>query len=125
MRHFVVETTYTAQGEQLAAMLPAYYSFVKSGYDKGFLLCDGPQIPGTGRILVARAPSPEALRQFLADDPLQRHGVAHLRITEFYPALRQACIESWVTHGAIEALVWAAPAADAAPTAPDQQAEAR
>lgn len=98
MRHFIVETTFAVPFEQLGTLLAAYRDFIKMGHDRRWLLCSGPQVPRTGNIIIARAPSLEALQHYLAEDPLNQRGIARYRFIEFYPTLRQACIEAWVTR---------------------------
>lgn len=98
MRHFIVEITYRVPFEQLEPFVPSHRAFLASGYDRGWLLCSGPQAPRRGGIVVARAPSEASLRQYFADDPYARRELADHRIIEFEPVLHQAFLEEWVTH---------------------------
>ena len=52
MRHFIVELTYTVPFEQLADVIPLHRSFLQAGYERGDVLCSGPQLPKTGGIIV-------------------------------------------------------------------------
>jgi uncharacterized protein YciI len=98
VRHFIVELTYTVPFEQLANALPAHRAYLQVGYDQGWLLFSGPQVPKTGGIIVARAHSEEDLKQFFRKDPFQKQGLATYRYIEFEPVKRQRFIEAWVTH---------------------------
>jgi uncharacterized protein YciI len=98
MKHFVVEITYAVPFEQIVAALPEHRAFLQTGYDKGWLLCSGPQEPKTGGIVVARAPSKADIEQFFADDPYIKKKVATYRFVEFSPVKRQPFLEPWVAE---------------------------
>lgn len=98
MKHFIVESNFLLPFEQFAQRCPDYHSFMKTGYNQGWLLCSGPQLPRLGQIVVARAPSLADLQAFFAGDPHWRLGLAQYRFVEFYPTLRQSCIEEWITR---------------------------
>jgi uncharacterized protein YciI len=98
MRHFIVELTYTVPFEQLADALPAHRDYLNAGYERSWLLFSGPQLPKTGGIIVARAPSLEALQQFFLHDPFQTRGLATYRYIEFDPVRRQPFMEAWATQ---------------------------
>ncbi len=98
MKHFVIEITYTVPVEQMAEITPLHRAFLKEGYERGWLLLSGPQVPRVGGMIVARAPSLEALRQFFAGDPYVTRGVAAYRYIEFDPLFRQSFLEDWVTQ---------------------------
>jgi uncharacterized protein YciI len=77
MKHFIVEITYTAPFEQLSETVPEHRAFLQTGYDSGWLLCSGPQVPKTGGIVVARAPSLKEIESFFTNDPYQQKGMEH------------------------------------------------
>jgi uncharacterized protein YciI len=72
MKHFVLEGEYLVPFEELADLIPRHREFLKKGYDAGFFLCSGPQIPARGGFLVARAESREKLDALLADEPFTK-----------------------------------------------------
>jgi len=96
MKHFVIEVTYSVPFEQMAHIVPDHRAFLQLGYDRGWLLMSGPQVPKTGGMIVARAPSLVELQQFFQDDPFQKNGVASYRFVEFEPVKRQAWLEDWL-----------------------------
>lgn len=96
MKHFVIEVTYLAPIEQIDATLVEHRAFLQTGYDKGWLLCSGPQDPRTGGIIITRAPSAEEISVFFKNDPYQIKGLAEYRFTEFNPVKRQAFMEEWI-----------------------------
>lgn len=98
MKHFIVELTYNVSAEQIAESVAEHRAFLQTGYERGWLLCSGPQVPRVGGIIVARAPSLEELQRFFADDPYQKKGLARYRFIEFEPVKRQAFLETWVSE---------------------------
>lgn len=97
MKHFMVEITYKLPIEQLGEIIPAHRAFLQTGYDCGWLLASGPQVPRTGGIAIARAPSLEAIKAFFENDPYHLQNVAEHRFVEFEPVKRQPFLEDWVT----------------------------
>ena len=97
MKHFLVEITYTASPEAVAAARPGHRAHLQTGYDSGMLLFSGPQTPPVGGLVLARAASLEAVQAFFAQDPFQTSGVATYRFLEFNPVLHQAFLTDWVS----------------------------
>jgi uncharacterized protein YciI len=91
----MVELTYTVSFEQLQPALPEHRTFLNAGYELGWVLYSGPQEPKTGGIIVARATSLDDLRTYLAEDPLQKQGLAVYRIVEFTPVRWQSFMQQW------------------------------
>lgn len=96
MKHFIVQIIYQVEMEAINAVLPEHRAFLRGGYERGLLLCSGPQNPRTGGIVVARAESLDAIQDFFQQDPYLLHGVAEHIFTEFEPVLRQSFLEDWV-----------------------------
>lgn len=97
-KFFVVEVTYLLPAEQLSEITPLHRAFLKTGYDQGWLLLSGPQEPKVGGMIIAKAPSREAIETFFTQDPYQQKNVATYRFTEFHPVLRSAIVEDWVAN---------------------------
>lgn len=95
-KFFLVEITYLVPAEQLGDTVAEHRAFLSTGYDKGWLLLSGPQVPRTGGLLVGRAPSREALDDFLSNDPYRVKGMASYRVVEFEPVKRQPFLEAWI-----------------------------
>ena len=95
MRHFIVELTYTVPFEQLADVIPLHRSFLQAGYERGDVLCSGPQLPKTGGIIVLRSDSLDAVKAFFAEDPFFVRGLAAYRFIEFDMVRWQPLLESW------------------------------
>ncbi|MCU0493441.1 MAG: YciI family protein [Chloroflexaceae bacterium] len=96
MKHFLVEITYSVPFEQLSQVVPEHRAFLQTGYDKGWLLCSGPLVPKTGGLVVARAPSLDALQAFFTNDPYHQQGLATYRFAEFEPVKHQPLLADWV-----------------------------
>jgi len=96
VKHFIIEITYTATIGKIDAILSDHRAFLQSGYDQGLVLMSGPQNPRTGGIIVARAESLEAAKQFFSQDPFQTKKAARYRFIEFSPVKHTALVRDWV-----------------------------
>jgi uncharacterized protein YciI len=97
MLHFVVEITYRVPLARIDETLAAHRAHLQTGYDQGLLLASGPQVPRSGGILLARAPSREALEAFMARDPYRVQGLVDYRLVEFQPVKHQPWVAEWFT----------------------------
>ncbi len=96
MKHFIIEITYTVALDRLQETLPAHRAFLRDGYERGLLLCSGPQSPRLGGIVVARAETRALIDAFFANDPYALESCATHRIIEFEPVLHQPWLAEWV-----------------------------
>ncbi|HEY9087327.1 MAG TPA: YciI family protein [Anaerolineaceae bacterium] len=96
MKHFIINIIYRAEMDEINRVLPQHRAFLRGGYERGLLLCSGPQNPRTGGIIVARAESLDAIQDFFQQDPYLLQGVAEHQFIEFEPVLRQSFLEDWV-----------------------------
>ena len=60
MKYYLLEGEHLAPFEEFRHLEPAHHAFLQKGYDDGFFLFSGPQIPAHGGFLVARASSRHA-----------------------------------------------------------------
>jgi len=95
-RHFIIIITYTVPFEQLSEHIDAHRAFLQTGYVRGQLLMSGPQNPKVGGIVIARGPSLEQIKQFMADDPYMKRGVAKYQFIEFEPLKSQSFLGDWI-----------------------------
>lgn len=95
-RFFIIEVTYKIPADQLGDVLVEHRAFLQKGYDMGWLLLSGPQVPRTGGMIIGRAPSLEAMKEFFSNDPYQVKGLADYRFVEFDPVKRASIMEAWV-----------------------------
>jgi uncharacterized protein YciI len=96
MKHFSLEGEHLVPFDELADLVPKHHEFLQQGYDRGFFLFSGPQIPAHGGFLVARAESLAELNEFLAEEPFVRaNKMRFSRITEFHPAQHQPLLKDW------------------------------
>lgn len=95
MKHYIVELTYHVPFDQMTDVLPLHRAFLQKGYERGDVLCSGPQLPKTGGIIVMRAESLEAIRAFFTDDPFQARGLASYRFIEFDMVKWQPNLDNW------------------------------
>jgi uncharacterized protein YciI len=95
MPHYVVEITYRAPLARIDETLAAHRAHLQTGYERGLLLASGPQQPRSGGILLARAPTRQALEDFIAADPYRVQSLAEFRLIEFQPVKHQAWAADW------------------------------
>lgn len=101
MKHFLIEITYTASMAEIDACLVEHREFLQRGYNEGYLLCSGPQVPRTGGVIIARAPELTDIEAFFAQDPFQKQKIAKYRFVEFQPVKCQSWLQAWVNGDAI------------------------
>lgn len=82
---FLVSLTYVEPLEQIEALLPAHGAFLEKYYAASVFIVSGRKVPRTGGIILATAPSKDALMAILAEDPFHQAKVAHYEVTEFSP----------------------------------------
>ena len=96
MKHFLLEGEYLVTFEELSELVPKHREFLQKGYDGGFFLCSGPQIPARGGFLIARADSLAKLEELLAEEPFTKaKKMRFSRITEFNPVQHQPILKDW------------------------------
>lgn len=96
MKHFVLEGEYLVPFDEITPLIPQHRAFLQRGYESGFFLCSGPQIPARGGFLLARAASREELDELLAEEPFTKAGKMRFsRITEFNPVQHQPILKEW------------------------------
>lgn len=96
MKFFVCEIVYKAPLEKIEATTLEHRSFLRTGYDKGFILLSGPQVPRTGGIVIAKGESMEDIAAFFKNDPYQVKGLAEYTFIEFHPKNYQEFLKGWV-----------------------------
>ena len=99
MPHYIVEITYRALLSRIDQTVAAHRAHLQIGYDRGLLLCSGPQQPRQGGILIARAPTRAELDAFIAQDPYRLEELADYRLIEFQPVKHQPWAAEWFTAG--------------------------
>jgi uncharacterized protein YciI len=95
-RHFIILSSYSVPFEQLGDNIADHRAFLQNGYDRGFLLCSGPQNPKTGGAIIARAASMEEIKEFMAGDPYQKRGLAKYQFIEFEPVKSLSFMADWI-----------------------------
>ena len=76
---------------------PQHVQFVAKGVEKGDIVFGGPKTDVGGVILV-KAPSLEACRAILADDPMLVAGAQSYRISEFLIMEHAPCLDPLLTE---------------------------
>lgn len=96
MKYFVCEIVYKAPIEKIEETTLEHRGFLKGGYDEGFILLSGPQVPRTGGILIAKSESMEKIAEFFKNDPYQKKGLAEYVFIEFMPKNYQEFLKDWL-----------------------------
>ncbi|RDU60121.1 YciI family protein [Helicobacter marmotae] len=87
MQLFVCLVHYTKPFEEVSLYLNEHRSYLKKGYEAGFLLASGPRIPKTGGIIIGKFVDENAAKSFAKNDPFTQHNVAQYEIMPFEPVL--------------------------------------
>lgn len=96
MRCFLVESTFTQPFESFGEIVAEHRAYLQPAYDAGWMLLSGPKAERNGGVLIAQAKDAETLTAFFANDPYNRNGLAHYRITEFTAAKHAGCLDNWL-----------------------------
>ncbi|MCU7497179.1 MAG: hypothetical protein HF314_01995 [Ignavibacteria bacterium] len=96
MKFFICEIVYKAPIEKIEEATLEHRGFLRQGYDEGFLLLSGPQVPRTGGIVIAKGESMEAVAEFFNNDPYKKKGLAEHTFIEFTPKNHQDFLKDWV-----------------------------
>ena len=96
MKHFLLEGEHLVPFNELEHLVEAHHAFLQRGYEDGYFLFSGPQVPPHGGFLIARAQSLEALNAKLTEEPFIKAGKMRFsRITEFSAAQSQPFLNDW------------------------------
>ncbi|RAX59244.1 GTP cyclohydrolase [Helicobacter monodelphidis] len=93
---FVLRVTYTAPIEVIDKILSEHRLYLKKGYEAGFLLASGSQIPRTGGVIIGQFKDKQAAIAFSEADPFVQNNVATYEFIEFTPILHNTCIQGFV-----------------------------
>jgi uncharacterized protein YciI len=95
MKHFIITLSYKVPIEKIDELLVEHRDFLDSGYEKKILLSSGPKNPRDGGILIARAESLEAMKDFCNSDPFCKAEYAEYQYAEFIPVKYQKDFKTW------------------------------
>lgn len=82
---FVVVLRYVVSRERIDDARAIHLDFLDKYYKEGLFLASGRQIPMTGGVILARAPTREYLWEVLKQDPFYTDALAEYQIFEFEP----------------------------------------
>lgn len=80
---FIVSITYQRPLSEIETYLEEHIAFLNHYYANGTFLASGPKERRTGGVILATAPTREALEAILEEDPFKREQLAHYEITEW------------------------------------------
>ncbi|MFD4232004.1 YciI family protein [Streptomyces sp. NPDC058545] len=80
---FVLELTYTAPVERVAAPMQAHVAWLDTQYAAGVFIASGRKNPRDGGVILAVGDDRAQIERIAAADPFAAEGVCAYRITEF------------------------------------------
>ncbi|HCW05825.1 MAG TPA: GTP cyclohydrolase [Cytophagales bacterium] len=80
---FIIDLHYIVPLEQLDAHMTEHVKYLQKYYKLNVFLASGRKVPRTGGIILALAPSREAVDEIIKEDPFYLHQLAEFRVTEF------------------------------------------
>lgn len=90
---FVVVLRYVVPRERIDEARAVHLDFLDKYYAENIFLASGRQIPMTGGIILARAPSRNYLWEVLKQDPFYTEHLAEYQIFEFEPNKNAAALD--------------------------------
>jgi uncharacterized protein YciI len=85
---FVIELIYKADLTEIDRAMKAHVAFLNEHYAAGTFLISGRKIPRDGGVILAVAPSRDAIERVMQQDPFFSRGLADFRIIEFRASQR-------------------------------------
>lgn len=86
---FLVLLRYERPLAEIDRLMPDHVAFLEKGFEQGLFLLAGRRDPREGGVILARAPSAEALAGLMELDPFVREGVASFEILSFRSSLHR------------------------------------
>ena len=96
---FVVLLTYQRPLAEIDRRMRAHVAFLEEGYRAGLFVASGRQVPRTGGVILAVAPSRDGLAALMEQDPFVREGLARFEIVEFRTSLHHPALARFADEG--------------------------
>jgi len=93
---FVVLLKYKKPMAELEKYLQAHRDLLQKYYDKGQLVCSGPQIPREGGVVISNAQKREDVARIIEEDPFYLNDICDYTIIEFDPVKFAKGFESFI-----------------------------
>ena len=84
---YLVDLSYIRPLSDVDLYRDQHIEFLNEFYGQGNFIFSGPKSPRTGGVILAQAPSKEALLKILENDPFHQEKIAQYQITEFTPSM--------------------------------------
>lgn len=95
---FVMMVTYTAPIEKIDETLDEHRTYLKKGYENGFLVASGSQNPRIGGVIIGKFAHKDEALSFSQKDPFVLKGLASYAITEFQPILHCEALKGFLAE---------------------------
>ncbi len=96
---FLVLLTYERPLAEIDRRMRAHVAFLEEGYRAGVFLASGRQVPRSGGVILAVAPSREDLATRMEHDPFVSEGLARFEIIEFRTSLHHPTLARFADPG--------------------------
>ena len=93
----LIEVTYKKPIETVDQFLGAHRNFLEAHYQKGNLICSGPQSPRTGGIILTRFKTKAEAEAFTKEDPFFKEGIGEYRIVQFDPVKFDSHFKTYIS----------------------------
>ena len=80
---FIISLHYIVPLEQLDLHMTEHVKYLHTYYKQNVFVASGRKVPRTGGIILALAPSREAVDEIIRQDPFYIHNLAEFSVTEF------------------------------------------
>ena len=82
---FIINITYTANLEQIDAIIEKHVTFLNEQYELGNFIASGRKVPRTGGIILSNINSKTELEKIIEKDPFKTNQLADYDMIEFIP----------------------------------------
>lgn len=96
---FIVLLTYQRPLADIDRRMRAHVAFLEEGYRAGVFVASGRQVPRTGGVILAVAPSRGAVEALMELDPFVREGLARFEVIEFRTSLHHPDLARFADPG--------------------------
>lgn len=83
MKYFLVEGNITDAGRMTDDIMKEHMAYTQAAMERGMTFMSGLKADMSGGLFMMRAENPEALQEYLDNEPLFVHGIQEYRVVEF------------------------------------------
>ena len=95
MKYYIIESKFARPITDFRDVVPEHRNYLQRRCDDGMVLFSGPKSTRDGEVIVAKAETDEALKEFIDGDPYRKTGNATYTSTSFTPTLKNPILDRW------------------------------